>query len=64
MSLAGFESAIPASGRPLTHALDRAAIGIGSVGFNDTNKMKHLRNENMTTQIRLNYYYYYYNMTD
>jgi hypothetical protein len=26
---AGFEPAIPASERPLTHALDRAAIGIG-----------------------------------
>ena len=52
MSLEGFEPAIPASDRPLTHALDRAAMGISSMGFNDTNKMKHLRKENMTTQIR------------
>jgi hypothetical protein len=31
MPLAGFEAAIPASERPQTHTLDRAAIGIGSV---------------------------------
>ena len=31
MSPAGFEPAIPASERPQTHALDRAAIGIGTV---------------------------------
>jgi hypothetical protein len=29
MSLAGFEPAIPARERPQTHALDRAATGIG-----------------------------------
>jgi len=29
MSPAGFEPAIPASERPKTHALDRAATGIG-----------------------------------
>jgi hypothetical protein len=29
MPLAGFEPAIPASERPQTHVLDRAAIGIG-----------------------------------
>ena len=31
MPLAGFEPAIPASERPQTHALDRAATGIGLV---------------------------------
>jgi len=30
MPPAGFEPAIPASERPRTHALDRAARGIGS----------------------------------
>jgi hypothetical protein len=29
MPLAGFEPAIPASERPQTHTLDRAAAGIG-----------------------------------
>jgi hypothetical protein len=29
-TLAGFKPAIPANERPQTHALDRAAIGIGS----------------------------------
>jgi hypothetical protein len=29
MPVAGFEPAIPASKRPQTHALDRAATGIG-----------------------------------
>jgi hypothetical protein len=32
MPLAGFEPAIPASERPHTHALDRAATGIGVTG--------------------------------
>jgi hypothetical protein len=30
----GFEPAIPASARPLTYALDRAATGIGVSQFN------------------------------
>jgi hypothetical protein len=30
MPEAGFESAVPASERPQTHALDRAATGIGN----------------------------------
>jgi hypothetical protein len=30
MLLSGFEPTIPASERPQTHALDRAATGIGS----------------------------------
>ena len=30
MPLVGFEPAIPASGRPQTQILDRAAIGIGT----------------------------------
>jgi hypothetical protein len=30
MAPAGFESTIPASKRPQTHALDRAATGIGT----------------------------------
>jgi hypothetical protein len=29
MQLAGFEPTVPASERPQTHALDRAATGIG-----------------------------------
>jgi hypothetical protein len=33
MSPAGFERAIPASERPQTHALDRAATGIGDNGY-------------------------------
>ena len=33
MTLAGFEPAIPASERPQTHALDRAATGIGIFQF-------------------------------
>ena len=32
-ALAGFESAIPASQRPKTHALDGAATGIGNLYF-------------------------------
>jgi hypothetical protein len=31
MPPAGFETAIPVSERPQTHALDRAATGIGAV---------------------------------
>ena len=34
----GFESAFPASERPQTHALDRAASGI-DIGYNATNEM-------------------------
>jgi hypothetical protein len=34
---AGFEPTIPASERPQTHALDRAATGIGSVQDNSPN---------------------------
>ena len=33
MPPAGFELAIPASERPQTHALDRAATGIGSAAL-------------------------------
>jgi len=33
MPPAGFQPAIPASERPQTHALDRAATGIGSVSY-------------------------------
>jgi len=33
MPTAGFESTIPASERPQTHAIDRAAIGIASSTF-------------------------------
>jgi hypothetical protein len=33
MPLAGFESVIPASERPQTHALDRMATGIGSRSY-------------------------------
>jgi hypothetical protein len=33
MPPAGFQPAIPASERPQTQSLDRAATGIGSVGY-------------------------------
>jgi hypothetical protein len=35
MPLAGFEPTIPASERTQTHALDRAATGIGDLSFKD-----------------------------
>ena len=43
MHMAGFEHKIPASERPQTHALDRAAKGIGPVkshGSHETNRTK------------------------
>ena len=40
MTPAGFEPAIPASERPQTHALDRAANGIGKDVFNNHFKFK------------------------
>jgi hypothetical protein len=33
MSPAGFEPAIPASERPQTHVLDRAATGMGNINL-------------------------------
>jgi hypothetical protein len=33
MHSAGFEPATPATGRPQTYALDRAATGIGSIAL-------------------------------
>ena len=35
MPPAGFEHTIPASEQPLTHALDRAATGIGKINLVD-----------------------------
>jgi len=40
MPPAGFETAIPASERPQTHALDRAAIGIGNL-FKEYSNLLH-----------------------
>jgi hypothetical protein len=37
MSLAGFEPTLPASQRPQTHALDRAATGMVLLGYFDIN---------------------------
>jgi hypothetical protein len=37
MPRAGFESAIPATKRPQTYALDRAATGIGCTTYRPTN---------------------------
>jgi hypothetical protein len=39
MPPAGFERAFPASERPETHALDRAAAGIGTNNNNNNNKV-------------------------
>jgi hypothetical protein len=39
MALAEFEPAIPASGRPQNHALDRAATGIGQLEHFNNIKM-------------------------
>jgi hypothetical protein len=38
MPSAGFEHAIPATKRPQTHALDRAAPGIGYIGLEPSMK--------------------------
>jgi hypothetical protein len=46
MTLARFEPAIPASERPQTHALDRAATGIGSATDSDAKRHKHLLSYN------------------
>jgi len=39
MPTAGFETAIPASERPHTHVLDRAATGIGECKVNKPSKL-------------------------
>ena len=44
MPPAGFEPAIPASERPQTHALDRAASGIGKIPVGMTN-LQEIRND-------------------
>jgi hypothetical protein len=42
MPLAGFEPTIPASARPQTYALDRAATGIGNIYFRSVYLVKWL----------------------
>jgi len=55
MSPAGFEPEIPASERPQTHALDRAANGIGSKAVKLTNKyvyfVPHIRHSHSLAQL-------------
>jgi len=51
----GFETAIPASERPQTHALDRAATGIGSPNIRVLNILDRIDNAIDNFRVFFNY---------
>jgi hypothetical protein len=55
MPPAGFETAIPASERPQTHALDRAATAIGSLLYINPNSPYSQTNKNDNRTVRTAY---------